>query len=55
VGRLPPEQREVLALAFWSGYSQSEIAARTDTPLGTVKSRVRLAMNKLRESLEDER
>jgi RNA polymerase sigma-70 factor (ECF subfamily) len=55
VGRLPPEQREVLALAFWGGYSQSEIAARTNTPLGTVKSRVRLAMNKLRESLEDER
>ena len=55
VGRLPPEQREVLALAFWGGYSQSEIAARTGTPLGTVKSRVRLAMNKLRESLEDER
>src|SRR5213594_5186031 len=55
VGLLPPEQREVLALAFWGGYSQSEIAARTDTPLGTVKSRVRLAMNKLRESLEDER
>jgi len=55
VGRLPREQREVLALAFWGGYSQSEIAARTDTPLGTVKSRVRLAMNKLRESLEDER
>src|SRR2546430_16314905 len=55
VGRLPREQAEVLALAFWGGYSQSEIAARTDTPLGTVKSRVRLAMNKLRESLEDER
>jgi RNA polymerase sigma-70 factor (ECF subfamily) len=55
VGELPKEQRDVLALAFWGGYSQSEIAARTDTPLGTVKSRVRLAMNKLRESLEDER
>jgi len=55
VGELPKEQREVLALAFWGGYSQSEIAARTGTPLGTVKSRVRLAMNKLRESLEDER
>ena len=55
VGRLPAEQREVLALAFWGGYSQSEIATRTGTPLGTVKSRVRLAMNKLRESLEDER
>jgi len=55
VGELPKEQRDVLALAFWGGYSQSEIAARTGTPLGTVKSRVRLAMNKLRESLEDER
>jgi RNA polymerase sigma-70 factor (ECF subfamily) len=55
VGQLPTEQREVLALAFWGGYSQSEIAARTNTPLGTVKSRVRLGMNKLREILEDER
>lgn len=55
VGELPPEQREVLALAFWGGYSQSEIATRTATPLGTVKSRVRLAMSKLRDSLESER
>jgi len=55
VGRLPREQREVLALAFWGGYSHSEIATRTGTPPGTVKSRVRLAMNKLREILEDER
>jgi RNA polymerase sigma-70 factor (ECF subfamily) len=55
VGELPVEQREVLALAFWGGYSQSEIAVRTNTPLGTVKSRVRLAMNKLRERLEEER
>ena len=55
VGELPREQREVLALAFWGGYSQSEIAARTNTPLGTVKSRVRLAMNKLRETLGEER
>jgi len=54
VRELPDEQRQVLALAFWGGYSQSEIAARTDTPLGTVKSRVRLAMNKLRERLEEE-
>jgi RNA polymerase sigma-70 factor (ECF subfamily) len=54
VGELPVEQREVLALAFWGGYSQTEIAARTNTPLGTVKSRVRLGMNKLRERLVDE-
>ena len=49
------EQRDVLSLAFWGGYSQSEIAARTNTPLGTVKSRVRLGMTKLRERLVDER
>ena len=55
VADLPAEQREVLALAFWGGYSQSEIAARTNTPLGTVKSRVRLGMGKLRESLAGER
>jgi RNA polymerase sigma-70 factor (ECF subfamily) len=51
VAALPPEQRDVLALAFWSGLSQSEIAARTSIPLGTVKSRVRLGMAKLRERL----
>ena len=55
VADLPAEQREFLALAFWGGYSQSEIAARTNTPLGTVKSRVRLGMGKLRESLAGER
>ena len=51
VATLPPEQREVLSLAFWSGLSQTEIAARTAVPLGTVKSRVRLGMAKLRERL----
>ncbi len=55
VAELPADQRDVLALAFWGGYSQSEIAARTNTPLGTVKSRVRLGMNKLRERLAEER
>ena len=51
VAVLPDEQRVVLSLAFWSGLSQSEIAERTGTPLGTVKSRVRLGMSKLRERL----
>lgn len=54
VGALPPEQRDVLVLAFWSGLSQSEIAQRTGAPLGTVKSRVRLGMAKLRERLGSE-
>jgi RNA polymerase sigma-70 factor, ECF subfamily len=55
VGALPTEQREVLSLAFWSGLSQTEIAARTGAPLGTVKSRVRLGMARLRESLADDK
>ena len=51
VAALPEEQRIVLSLAFWSGLSQTEIAERTATPLGTVKSRVRLGMAKLRDRL----
>lgn len=53
VRSLPTEQRDVLALAFWGGLTQTEIADRTGTPLGTVKSRVRLGMEKLRERLEE--
>ena len=44
---LPPEQREVVMLAYFEGLSQQEIAARTGTPLGTVKTRTRLALEKL--------
>jgi RNA polymerase sigma-70 factor (ECF subfamily) len=51
---LPPEQREVLELAFFEGKTQREIAAATDTPLGTVKTRSLLAMKKLRAALMDE-
>lgn len=55
VGSLPEEQRQVLDLAFWGGLSQTEIAMKTGVPLGTVKSRVRLAMIKLRDGLSSER
>lgn len=45
--QLPPEQRAVLELAFYEGLSHREISERTGVPLGTVKTRVRLAMQKL--------
>ena len=48
---LPEEQREVLELGYFKGLSQSEIADVTGQPLGTVKTRMRLAMQKLREPL----
>ncbi len=48
---LPAEQREVLELAYFRGLSQTEIAERTGQPLGTIKTRVRLAMEKLRDRL----
>ncbi|HEX4959863.1 MAG TPA: sigma-70 family RNA polymerase sigma factor [Thermoanaerobaculia bacterium] len=52
--KLPPEQREVLEMAFYEGLSQSEIAAKAGLPLGTVKTRTLLAMKKLRGALRDE-
>ena len=48
---LPGEQRAVIELAFFRGLTQSEIALRTGTPLGTVKTRTLLAMKKLRTAL----
>lgn len=48
---LPPEQRRVLVLAYFAGMSQSAIASHLDIPLGTVKKRVRLGMQKLRTAL----
>jgi RNA polymerase sigma-70 factor, ECF subfamily len=51
---LPREQRQVLEMAFYDGLSQSEIAAKADLPLGTVKTRTLLAMKKLRGALRDE-
>lgn len=49
---LPPDQRQVIELAYFGGLSQREIAERLDNPLGTVKTRVRLALNKLKGVLQ---
>ena len=49
--KLPKEQKHVIELAYFRGMSQQEIAEATKTPLGTVKTRTRQAMKKLRDSL----
>ena len=51
---LPDEQRTVLELAFYKGMTQREISEREGIPLGTVKTRTLLAMNKLRKTLAPE-
>ena len=51
LAELPGDQRRALELAYFAGLSHSEIAERLGQPLGTVKTRVRLAMEKIRKSL----
>ena len=50
--RIPGEQMELVRASFFLGYSHSEIAACTGLPLGTVKSRIRLAFEHLRKALD---
>ncbi len=49
---LPPEQRQVLELSYFSGLSHHEIARELDLPVGTVKTRIRLGIKKLRDLLQ---
>ena len=48
---LPAEQRKCIELAFFEGLTHRQVAERTGEPLGTVKSRIALGMNKLRQVL----
>lgn len=54
LAQLPAEQQQVLLLAYFGGYTQRQIAEMLKQPLGTIKTRLRLAMQKLRDFLHDE-
>ena len=52
---LPPEQREPIRLAFYEGFTHERIAALLQQPLGTVKTRIRMGMMRLRERFREKR
>lgn len=51
MGALPPAQQQAIELAYYEGLSHMEIATRLNQPLGTVKTRIKLGMSKLRDTL----
>ncbi len=53
ISQLPREQGQALQLAYLQGYTHQEIAHQLDQPLGTIKTRIRMAMQKLRHALQE--
>lgn len=54
ISKLPAEQKKPLALAYFMGYSHQQIAEALNKPLGTIKTRIRLAIQKLQKELKDD-
>jgi len=53
IAKLPEDQQEVLAMAYFKGYTHRQIAEALNEPLGTIKTRIRLGLQKLREIFKD--
>jgi RNA polymerase sigma-70 factor (ECF subfamily) len=53
LNQLPAEQKEIITLSYFEGFTQKEISEEFDIPLGTVKSRAKAAMDKLRKVMSD--
>src|SRR5207253_9275039 len=53
IDQLPPDQCQVIELAYFGGFTHTEIADMLETPVGTVKGRMRLGLEKMRRALEE--